>query len=118
MNTVTFLEHYGIKGMHWGVRKTSSGPQQTTNTKRKKMSDMSDTELRNVLNRLDMEKRYRTLLAEESKRNMTSFEKGKKRVLNMLGDVAETQTKRFINRRATEYMKDLEQRYLASQRGN
>lgn len=79
------LKHYGIQGMKWGVRRyqnedgtlTSAGKarykddekSKTTSAHedhakahdKKKVSEMSDKELRDRLNRLDMERRYNQL---------------------------------------------------------
>lgn len=67
------LEHHGIKGQKWGVRRfqNKDGTRTAAGRKRaaehedytrahtkKKASEMSDKELRERLNRLDMERRY------------------------------------------------------------
>lgn len=75
------IMHYGVKGMRWGVRKerqTSSGERgkkattkRTYDSIREKMrakrpkpaSEMSDKELRDAINRLQMEKTYSQLSA-------------------------------------------------------
>ena len=74
------LYHYGVLGMKWGVRKSRGGgvsktgrrgrttkerPQAHEDYKKahskKPVREMSDAELRERINRLDMEKRYRDL---------------------------------------------------------
>lgn len=84
--------HYGVKGMKWGVRKQrppSQGRKKKTNaqrvldkitakkqktfeprkvennTKRRRISDLSDEELRKVINRMEMERKYSQLTAKE-----------------------------------------------------
>ena len=69
------LKHFGILGMKWGVRRT---PEQLARARRRSMTDeshedykkvhtpksiksMSDAELRNRLNRLQMERQYSQL---------------------------------------------------------
>lgn len=77
------LYHYGVKGMKWGVRRTAAQlghlvkkgaskikdrisesnekrkiRKQNEANKRKPVSEMTDDELKQRLNRLDMEKRY------------------------------------------------------------
>lgn len=83
------LMHYGVKGMKWGVRKarpTSSEKRRgktnaqriyesigrkkkpsTTSAKpvKRRISDMSDEELRSAINRMQMERTYAQLTAEE-----------------------------------------------------
>lgn len=76
------LQHYGVKGMRWGVRRTVAQlgrrlglfqkrpPAAKTNSetaskpKPKKISEMSDDELRQKLARFDLEKRYKQALSE------------------------------------------------------
>lgn len=77
------LVHHGIKGMKWGVRRTEAqlarargntkSDEKTSSTstkkaepkKRKKMPEMSDEELRRVVNRLQLEQQYRNLNPEK-----------------------------------------------------
>ena len=85
MYNENYLAHYGIKGMHWGVRRTEkqlggkpsllSSWKQKSDAKKaaeaakpkpKPVSEMSDTELKERLNRLDMEKRYMQYLADQN----------------------------------------------------
>lgn len=58
--------HYGVKGMKWGVRRTPAqlghkpkGPSKAQ--RRAEVKSMSDTELRNRINRIQMEKQYMQL---------------------------------------------------------
>jgi hypothetical protein len=76
--TDEFLSHHGIKGMKWGVRKeeSSSGsagarlrsllPKKKPNPIDKQIKSMSDDELRRRLNRLQMEKQFKTLSGPDS----------------------------------------------------
>lgn len=82
----TELMHHGIKGMHWGVRRTPEQLERTrghigtasnivkeakninnsvsnirSNTKKKNLSTMTDQELRDRVNRLNLEQQYSML---------------------------------------------------------
>jgi len=78
------LSHFGVKGMKWGVRKedvntavSSLSRRNTDPTKKKFNKDiktagglhgLSDADLKKKLNRLEMEKKYSKMLAEDSER--------------------------------------------------
>lgn len=70
------LMHYGVLGMKWGVRrrqstikkssnKTDSDPKESKVKKKKSVSELSDTELRQAINRIQMEKQLAQLTAKE-----------------------------------------------------
>lgn len=79
------LQHYGIRGMKWGVRRfqnpdgslTPAGKERyrkkgysddyitARSLKAKGYKKLNDSELRRVVSRLDMEKRYRELSVKE-----------------------------------------------------
>lgn len=91
-----FLIHFGIKGMHWGIRRfqnedgslTSAGraryddsdgsPEKKTSEskplEKKKTSEMTDQELRERINRLNMEKQYQMLLEETSSKKIKQIQ--------------------------------------------
>jgi len=62
-----FLEHFGVMGMHWGIRNKSLPSISTTSSPAgrgrytKSAKSLSDDELKRRINRLDMEKRYKSL---------------------------------------------------------
>ena len=81
-----FLDHYGTKGMKWGVRrrrnernraKTFGGDKST----KKNAKDLSDQELRDILNRMQMERQYKQL--SNSGRTSAGKEFAKSIVLNI-----------------------------------
>ena len=75
------LQHWGIKGMKWGVRRYQNKDGSLTPAGKKRYSDysgsetglssLSDEEIRRKINRLQLEKQYRDLMkpAEQKKRN-------------------------------------------------
>lgn len=98
------LKHWGIKGMKWGVRKyqnkdgsltpagkkrysdgstssssTSKSSQTSQQPKKKTVSEMSDQELRDAVNRLRLEQDY-------AKLNPEKVSRGKKFVDNLLDE--------------------------------
>lgn len=58
-----FLEHYGKKGMRWGVRKSRSQLKidRTKTVYKKPPIRLSDAELSSRIKRLELEKKYRDL---------------------------------------------------------
>lgn len=62
--TDEFLAHFGVKGMKWGVRRkrsASSDAQRHGSNKKKALKELSDGDLRNLVNRLNMEQNARRL---------------------------------------------------------
>lgn len=94
------LYHFGIKGMKWGIRryqnkdgsltaagkkrynegeqssKEKSAPSSSSNRSRS-ISELSDTELRTRINRLNLEKQYRQLLSEGVSNDTKQVKEGK-----------------------------------------
>lgn len=96
------LRHYGIKGMKWGIRRfqkkdgslTPAGKKRYSGEihsdysrahSKKSVKSMSDNELRERLNRLDMERRYSKFdTSTVEKRGKVSVDK----VLKTMGEAA------------------------------
>lgn len=57
------LYHYGVLGMRWGVRKRSASQDSSKvkEIRKKRISEMSNQELRDVNNRLQLERQYKDL---------------------------------------------------------
>ena len=54
-----FLEHFGVKGMKWGVHRTKQAiVSKTQTTPRKTVKTMTDTELKTVVDRMRLEQQY------------------------------------------------------------
>ncbi len=83
----TTLKHWGIKGQKWGVRRSdeqlrqAKGIPKTTPPTQKKISTLSDDDLRKKIGRLELEKRYSELTKTTEK---PKFQRGKKFVLDVL----------------------------------
>lgn len=82
------LQHHGIKGQKWGVRRyqnkdgslTNAGKQRQASTK-ESVKDLSDDELRKRIKRLQDEKTYKDLMKSEEKQKLFD---GKKFVVDVL----------------------------------
>lgn len=97
------LIHYGVLGMKWGVRKdrSSKSSSKRSRSKAKVSSDykeakalnkkgvkkLSNAEMRKVIERLNLERQYKTL----NKRELTSGEKWARRVLAGVATLYATQ---------------------------
>lgn len=94
------IQHHGIKGMHWGIRRTPEElghPTKATHVSEKKeiakpkdVKKMSDDELRTVVSRLNMEEQYANLVAKQKQRDTSSIKK-------ILGDVLENLGRKSLN---------------------
>lgn len=120
MNTVekgkAFLEHYGVKGMRWGVRRSdkqlkkaakegdsggASKPKTVvgkTKTSGKTASELSDKNLQKVINRMNMEQQHAKLTAPPPSvaRKVTKF------VSEVGVNVARTQLTNLANDQASK----------------
>lgn len=121
------IVHYGVKGMKWGVRKqrpTSSGKRkgktnarriyekiagkkeapkkqtQSTTPRRKRASEMSDDELRKVINRMQMERTYSQLTQKE-------ITKGRKFVNEVLYNSAKATATTYTTKAMTKAIEKL-----------
>ena len=60
-NNPNDLYHSGVIGMHWGKRTSSSDHSSANKLKKKKIHEMSNNELKELTNRLTLEKNYKSL---------------------------------------------------------
>jgi len=97
------LEHYGIKGMKWGVRKKRSRSAESAEAariKKKKVFEMSNEELKKVNARLDLEKKYASL-------NPSAGAKAKKLIGGMAGGIAKQVVSNAVSQAASNYAKKI-----------
>ena len=119
-----YLQHYGILGMRWGVRrarpKSSSGSRfsrksyknpkelkkKSVEPKKKTIKDLSDNELRSKINRLELEKRYKELSGSDKQSS-----RGKKFVMDVLETSGKSSAIRFttfvMNKGADKVLSEL-----------
>ena len=74
-----FLEHYGVKGMHWGVRKSGKGGRSSVDVRK-----LSDNELKVLVARMQLEKQAREL------QSATQTKSGKKYAASILQGAGKT----------------------------
>lgn len=107
------IRHHGIRGMKWGVRRYQNRDGSLTPEGKKRYSDgvtshvksMSDQELRDRINRLQLEKQYKSLLEPEGQKKVN---KGKAFVQNVL----ETSGKNIATQLTTYAMGTLVNKYI------
>ena len=65
-----YLAHYGVLGMKWGVRRksrtTSADSAKVKAIRKKKVNEMSNQELRDANNRLQLERQYKDLTRKKN----------------------------------------------------
>lgn len=63
---VNMLEHHGVKGMHWGIRRKRATSKAVPRSKEPEdLKSKSDEELKARIDRLELEMRYRRLTEVE-----------------------------------------------------
>ncbi len=70
-----FIEHYGVKGMQWGVRRSKKQLSRSSGKSTRSVKDIPDDELRSTINRMNMEQQY-TRLAAGGNNNKTAIKAG------------------------------------------
>lgn len=102
----SFLEHAGVLGMKWGRRKnksktpviTSKDHNSKTLLKKKRIREMSNQELKQLNDRLQLEKQYKDLTKSERTA-------GQKFVIDLLGSAAKQIAMSYIQKQSGELLK-------------
>lgn len=107
-----FIEHFGTKGMRWGVRRTrkerESGKKEDSDSKPKTVvgktkvggkapTEMSDAQLKRVINRLNMEQQYAKMTDPGPSRTSKVMNSTGKFVTQAARNVAMTQVTNAAN---------------------
>ena len=88
-----FLEHHGVKGMKWGIRRkrsssSSSGVSDSARIKQEAKT-LSDAELKARVSRMQLEKQYRDLASPTGgKKEKTRGQRFVSRLLDTPGEIA------------------------------
>lgn len=90
------LYHYGIPGMKWGISRSQSqlgqtGRLRSDSKKNHEIKSMSDQELRNRINRLQMEKQYTQLTQKEKSA-------GRRFIENVLKNAAQQTASKYLSK--------------------
>ena len=132
------IVHYGIKGMRWGIRRTEAqlarargelhSTQKSSKTTggifskkkkkvkteepkktQKKISEMSDEELRARINRLQLEKQYRDLSPKQVSKGRAFYEKN---IAPALNETVKNIAKDYTNKKLREVLGLKNENYL------
>lgn len=96
-----FLEHYGVKGQKWGVRRRSM-PRGRSGSSKPRAQDLSDEDLRSAINRMNMEQQYSRLVSGRRRNSNTTgrlLAAGAAFVASIGANVARTQIQNQANNR-------------------
>lgn len=100
-----FLEHFGVKGMKWGIRKDKTSSGGKSKPASKTVKSLSDEELRTRVKRLNLEKQYVDLVSQENKRNQGILSKGRQAVGEIVGNIAKNSLTNYGTSVAGEVLK-------------
>ena len=138
MNDQNVLVHHGVKGQKWGVRRTpeqlghapskkrkfsikirskNDGKKQSESrskdsepTKKKTVKDMSDDEIRQIINRIELERKYSQLTAKQKS-------KGRKVVESILAESAKKTATKYTSKAMDKVVENLLKKVNGSRGG-
>lgn len=84
MKGAEFVEHYGVKGMQWGVRKRRGNREAVKKAagESPKAKDLSDDDLKKLVARMNLEQQYTKLINQRDKKNVGA------NVIKKIGNIA------------------------------
>lgn len=96
-----FIEHFGVKGMHWGIRNKRKQPTISKGGKKKKKitvsehaSSLTDEDLRKAVSRMQLEQQYKTLKAKGHTTNIGA--RAANSILRSSGNIAANAAKETL----------------------
>lgn len=97
------LAHFGVKGMRWGVIKEARAARANKKafapTKKGPLAHLSDAELKTLVKRLEMEKKYKELTAPQKSKGKSIAKTILSRTASTVGDVAQAHFKTQLSNR-------------------
>lgn len=113
------LEHYGVKGMKWGVRRSRAQidadsedaaaakvVKQKIARNRGSTGPLSNEELRKFNERVQLEQNYKNLMAKESQSRNSKLQNGAAWTSKFVSEVATQQAKNVANQYAKKQIED------------
>ena len=92
----TYIEHVGIVGMRWGVRKRGPAHSDHTRTRdirSKHVTELSNEEIRTAVTRMHLERQYKDL-------SFDTMSRGQKAVNNMISKVGGLLVNTYVKQKA------------------
>lgn len=96
-----FIEHFGVRGMRWGVRKQRKADAKAAAERDRAtqaIQGLSDKDLKAAVDRMNLESQFRRLNSEEANRSKTLGEKFIAEAGNLAANVARQQANNAANK--------------------
>lgn len=110
MYSESYLEHHGVKGMKWGVRKSRKGSSKSSSKKRKKedVSKLSDEELQKRTKRLLLENNYMNAETQYKKLSDKRLHKGRTILIGILATAGTQVATQYVSNKLSSSVKSLD----------